>query len=71
MHFCRILTKHPSFSSTTGTLGEADLEQKGDEELVLRFFAAKNYRDNFKGNIRDWLDDYMELILLKKLDFES
>jgi hypothetical protein len=67
--FLQELTKYPSFSLTTSTLGEADLDQKGDEELVLRFFAAKNYQDMFKGNIRDWLDDYMESILLKKVEF--
>ncbi|MBJ7544870.1 DUF262 domain-containing protein, partial [Rhodomicrobium udaipurense] len=67
--FLQDLTNHPSFKLTTSTISEVDADQKGDEELVLRFFAAKNYQDGYRGNIRDWLDEYMESILLKRLDF--
>ena len=35
-------------------ISDADLEKKGDEELVLRFFALKNGIDLFKGSVRDW-----------------
>ena len=52
------------------TISQSDLDKKGDEELVLRFFAAKNARDLFKGSVRDWLDEYMEKILLSKLEFD-
>jgi hypothetical protein len=39
-------------------------KKKGAEELVLRFFATKNARHLFKGSVRDWLDNYMEQVLL-------
>jgi len=66
------LVDNPHFQMTTGTLSQADLEQKGGEEHVLRFFVAKNVRDLFRGSVRDWLDDYMEAVLLKgpPFDFE-
>jgi hypothetical protein len=51
-------------------LSQADREQKGDEELVLRFFAVKNAQGMFEGSVRDWLDDYMEAVLLSKLKFD-
>jgi len=44
-------------------------DQRGDEELVLRFFAVKNYIDGFKGNVEDWLDDYMEEVLFERVPF--
>jgi hypothetical protein len=39
------------------------------EELVLRFFATKNYREHFRGNVGDWLDEYMEAVLLHGAPF--
>lgn len=65
------LADHPSFKATTQTLAQQDVEQKANEELVLRFFAAKNARAAFRGSVRDWLDDYMEGILLGKVAFDS
>jgi hypothetical protein len=71
--FLQELSITPAFQETTSTLAQADLEQKGNEELVLRFFAVKNARGMFHGSVRDWLDDYMEAVLLKqtKFDFQS
>jgi hypothetical protein len=64
------LVANPHFQVTTGTLSQADLEQKGSEELVLRFLAAKNARDLFRGSVRNWLDDYMEAVLLEGAPFD-
>jgi hypothetical protein len=61
---------YPAFKNCTETLSQADRDQKGDEELVLRFFAAKNGQNLFRGSVRDWLDDYMEGVLLGKLSFD-
>ena len=51
-------------------LPQSDRSQRGDEELVLRFFAVKNGQDMFAGSVRDWLDDYMEAVLLNKTPFD-
>jgi hypothetical protein len=57
------------FKNCTETLSQSDREQKEDEELVLRFFATKNAQDMFQGNVREWLDSYMEEVLLRKQEF--
>lgn len=65
------LVANPDFQLTTRTLSQAEAEEKGSEELVLRFFAAKNAIHLFRGSVRDWLDDYMESVLLKREPFDS
>lgn len=60
------LSTDPSFAACVEYLPQPDKDKKAAEELVLRFFAAKNARQAFHGNIRDWLDNYMESILLEK-----
>lgn len=58
------------FAACAEYLPQPDKEKKGAEELVLRFFAAKNFRDGFRGSVRDWLDNYMEGILLENQAFD-
>lgn len=67
--FLQELADTPCFKNTTQTLSSQDLEQKANEELVLRFFATKNARASFRGSVRDWLDQFMEGILLRKIEF--
>lgn len=68
--FLRQQASHPAFINCIETLAQVEKEKKGDEELVLRFFATKNAQDLFRGSVRDWLDDYMEKILLEEISFE-
>ena len=68
--FLQELATSDSFLKCTETLAQQEQEQKGDEELVLRFFACKNAQDSFRGSVRDWLDDFMEGILLQRIDFD-
>jgi hypothetical protein len=63
------LAKFEPFSACAGYLPASDLEKKGDEELVLRFLALKNAEQEFKGSVRDWLDTYMESVLLSNTAF--
>ena len=62
-----------SFKVCIKTLSDTEREQKTDEELVLRFFALKNAQHLFTGNISDWLDKYMDSVILEdtKFDYES
>jgi hypothetical protein len=53
-----------SFQETIATLSDADRDQKADEELVVRYLALKNARNEFKGSVRDWLDNFLEQVLL-------
>jgi hypothetical protein len=68
--FLKDLCNNPDFLETTSSLSDADKEQKGDEELVLRFFALKNGQARFKGSISDWLTDYMEAVTLNNEEFD-
>lgn len=43
-----------------------------DQELVLRFFALKNWRANFKHDVTDFLTEYMEEVVeAKNFDFDT
>ena len=68
--FLQELSADADFVATTQSLAQAELEQKGNEELVLRFFAGLNAIDTFHGSVRDWLDDYMEAVLTEKVRFD-
>lgn len=57
-----------SFKFATSRIPEPDLEQRANEELVLRYFAVRSYQDKFKGNVREWLDNFMEDILFGRTE---
>lgn len=61
---------YPAYVNCIEPLSEQEREKKGEEELVLRFLATKNATDLFKGSVRDWLDNYMEKILLGEVVFD-
>jgi uncharacterized protein with ParB-like and HNH nuclease domain len=63
-------TKNPDFIECIATLSDNVREQKGAEELVLRFFALKNAQELFKKSIREWLDEYMDQVLFQNSDFD-
>ncbi|MFD2854461.1 hypothetical protein ACFSZS_06250 [Seohaeicola zhoushanensis] len=64
------LATNEDFSNATSRLPITMIEQRANEELVLRFFALVNARDGFRGNIEEWLDGYMEDILFKRVGFD-
>ena len=64
------LAQQTSFVDATETLAEVDIEKRGREELVLRFFAAKNGSGYYAGHVGDWLDKYMEEVLLEREHFD-
>ncbi len=63
------LTQDADFAACAEYLPQPEKDKKGAEELVLRFFAAKNARDLFRGSVRDWLDNYMERVILGNRSF--
>jgi hypothetical protein len=69
--FLQDCAAYPAFAHCIESLSQSDKDQRGDEELVLRLFAVKNAQEVFAGSVRDWLDDYMELILLGHAPFEE
>lgn len=61
-NFLQELAGFEPFKTTTVALTEERMLSAFDEELVLRFFALKNDRDQFKHEVADWLTDFMEAI---------
>jgi len=70
LKFLESCSKRPSFEACTDTLSDQAKRRLGRQELVLRFFALKNSRDTYKGNISDWLDDYSEAVAKNQVGFE-
>lgn len=68
--FLRELSQDESFKNTTESLPESVRDQRGDEELVLRFFALKDGSALFKGSVRAWLDDFMEEVIFARRTFD-
>lgn len=64
------LSKKPTFERLTETLADSDQEKRGREELVLRFFAAKDGPEFYHGNVADWLSGYMDAVLLGRKTFD-
>lgn len=55
-------SRSESFRQTTDALSDQSRLGAFDQELVLRFFAMKNYRQAFKHDVGDFLTDYMERV---------
>lgn len=64
------MAAYPAFVRATSRLPATMIEQRANEELVLRFFALIAARDKFKGNIEEWLNGFMEDILFKNIEFD-
>ena len=68
--FLRTCADDEAFQVCTSTLSDSSREKRGDEELVLRFFALKEGFELFKGSVRDWLDRFMEDVIFEKRPFD-
>ena len=67
--FLRKCASTADFQTCIEPLAENSRDKLGDEELVLRFFALKNGMDLFKGSVQDWLDRYLDEVILAKRNF--
>jgi hypothetical protein len=56
------LSRTDDFAFCTQNLTQEQRLGAFDQELVLRFFALRNYRDKFKHDVADFLTEYMELV---------
>lgn len=61
--FLKKITQDENFQGTVKTTDEK-MKSAYLEELALRFFAYKNYREEYKKDIEPFLDDYMERVSL-------
>ncbi|MGG4043677.1 DUF262 domain-containing protein [Paenibacillus favisporus] len=56
------LSLNQDYKKCIENLSDERVEQKGDQELVLRFFAFKNYREKYVHDVSDFLTEYMEIV---------
>ncbi len=56
------LAQNSDFKTCISNFSEEKIEQKGDQELILRFFAFKNNRENYMHDISGFLTKYMEKV---------
>jgi uncharacterized protein with ParB-like and HNH nuclease domain len=54
------LSSNEDFIKCIRHLGKETMDKKGNEELILRFFAIKNYRKKYEHDVNPFLDKYME-----------
>jgi hypothetical protein len=62
MRFIVELSRNEHFLICTQYLTEEAKHQRFDQELVLRFFAFKNRRADYKHDVADFLTDFMEAV---------
>ena len=59
------LAKNSDFKNCISNLPEEKTEQKGDQELILRFFAFKNDRESYVHDISEFMTEYMEKVSIQ------
>jgi hypothetical protein len=64
------LSRKESFSRCVEALTDEAKLGAADQELVLRFFALKNWRDHFSHEVGDFLTEYMEGVTTGDVPFE-
>jgi hypothetical protein len=52
----------PEFKNCISTVSESQIEKRFDQELVLRFFAMKNWRDSYVHEIGSFLTEFLEAV---------
>ena len=60
--FISEMSQYADFLNCVANLTEDKFDQKYDIELVLRFFAFKNYRAHYQHDVGDFLTEYMEAV---------
>lgn len=56
------LSKNEDFINCIKTISTTEEEKRFDQELVLRFFSFKNYRENYDHAVGEFMTDYMEQV---------
>lgn len=60
VNFIIELSKNEDFCECISNVSDEKIKQKYDQELVLRFFAFKNYRKKYLHDVQDFMTEYME-----------
>ncbi|MBI5590785.1 MAG: DUF262 domain-containing protein [Deltaproteobacteria bacterium] len=55
-------SKNIDFANTVSPINQQRMDERFDQELVLRFFAFKNWRNNYVHEVGEFLTKYMESV---------
>lgn len=55
-------TRNIDFAKTISPVNQQRMVERYDQELVLRFFAFKNWRDHYVHEVAEYLTEYMETV---------
>lgn len=58
----KLADENQDFRTCTSTISDEQMLGSYDKELVLRFFALRNWRTQFKHDVSDFLTEYMEAV---------
>lgn len=62
--FLKQIAENPCFKNTINNISETRSKSAYPQELALRFFANKNYREHYIKDIDSFLNSYMEAVTL-------
>lgn len=62
--------KNEAYKNSTTNLSSEQILGSFNHELILRFFALKNWKDKFVHDVADFLTEFMEGVTLKEIDFD-
>ena len=65
------MSENTDFKVCIRNLSREKYDQKIDQEYVLKFFAFKNSRENYRKNIGSFLTEYMEKVADSQLDKDN
>lgn len=65
-----LLSSEENFKNCISNISEKQTFEAFDQELVLRFFALKFYRNNFVHDVGDFLTEYMEKVSAAEIPFD-
>ncbi|WP_443869464.1 DUF262 domain-containing protein [Mitsuokella multacida] len=63
-------SQNNAFKSCISNISQEKIDQKYDQELVLRFFAMKNMRDKYLHDVSGFLTECMEYFSIKSNKFD-
>ncbi len=68
--FIEDCSQNADYQEVIKKLGEENIRKKGDQELVLRFFALKNDIEHYKFPVAEYLTNFLEGITIREIEFD-
>jgi hypothetical protein len=65
------LSLYEPFKLCITNLSEDKVDRKQDQELVLRYFAFKNDRENYVHDVGSFMTEYMEKVAMQEMEFDD